>query len=200
MKKKKFSIYKFLETRPLSWSAISSFEYDPEQWYRRYILDEKEPPNKEMVFGKMIGERLASDKNFLPQVDRHLTFEQKLEVRFGKIPMIGFMDTSHLPEKKFREFKTGKTAWTQKRVDEHGQIDMYLLMIYIAHRIKPEEMTVHLDWLKTVEHGDFTITLTEPVELYTFKTKRTMAQLLKFGAHINRIVTEMEEYANSRVV
>ena len=50
----------FDHSRPLSWSAISSWEYSHEQWYRKYVLNRPDDETEEMIFGKVIGERLAT--------------------------------------------------------------------------------------------------------------------------------------------
>lgn len=155
-----------------------------------------------MKFGKKIGERLAKDPTYLPEVPRLSKFEHGFKVMFGKIPLIGYADAfCLLTKKKLKEYKTGVRAWDQKRVDEHGQIDMYLLMHFITEKIKPEEVDCELVWLPTarLEDGDFNVTirLIEPVVPQIFKTRRTMAQILAFGARINKVYREMEEYCRS---
>src|SRR5687768_15465427 len=78
------------QARPFSWSQLSSFEYDPEQWYRRYWLGEDCRSTAEMEFGKRIGEKLANDPTFLPFIKRHDTSEHPFKVMFGKIPLVGY--------------------------------------------------------------------------------------------------------------
>lgn len=191
------------KARDFSWSQISSFEFDPEQWYRKYFLKEEEYETEELKFGKMIGEKLASDPNFLPEVPRLDKFEHCFRVVFGGITLIGYADGfCTATKKKLDEYKTGVKEWTQKRADEHGQFDMYLLMHYITEKIKPEDVELRLVWLPTErrEDGDFkvSIKLKEPVEPKIFKTKRTMSDILNFGARINRIHRQMEVYAKTR--
>lgn len=188
----------FLKNRPLSWSAISSFEYDQEQWYKRYILNEKEPPSREMLFGKTVGERLASDPSYLPEVPRLPVFEKELRVMFGVLPLVGFVDAWCPDSLHLKEYKTGKKAWDQKRADTHGQIDMYLLMLYITYRIRPEDVTCHLHWMPTQENGDFSISFVSPFRVESFKTKRTMTDILLFGARIKKTVEDMHSYALAR--
>jgi len=192
----------FSKTRPLSWSAISSFEYDPEQWYKRYVLNEKDEASKEMLFGKEIGKKLETDNLYLPMIPRHAQMEQEFKVVFNGIPLVGYADSfCSLSKKKLAEFKTGKKAWDQKRVDEHGQIDMYLLMNYITNQVWPEDVEVCLVWMPTQDNGDFTISFVEPIEsnIKIFKTKRTMTQLLAFGARIKRVYKEMEDYCQNHI-
>lgn len=150
----------------------------------------------------MIGEKLASDPTFLPDVPRLSKFEHGFKVMFGKLCLVGYADSfCGIEKKKLYEYKTGVKAWDQKRVDQHGQIDMYLLMHFITEKIKPEDMECKLVWLPTQrsEGGDFKveIKLIQPCVPRIFNTKRTMAQILAFGARINRTYKEMEEYAHN---
>lgn len=188
--------------RPLSWSAISSFEYDPEQWYRKYVLGEKQLPTAEMLFGSAIGQRIATDPNFLPHLPRHKVFEMELRTTFNKIPLIGFIDSFEWPKtKKARagllEYKTGKRPWTQARADEHGQIDMYLLMLHLLTGCKPEEIDCQLVWLPTQQDGSFEITFVDEKKIHAFATKRSMVQILQFGTRIKKTYKAMQDYAKS---
>ena len=187
----------FNKKRPLSWSAISSFEYDKEQWYKKYILGEPTPETKEMIFGKIFANSCENRKPLVP-TPLCKEVEYPLNVMFGEIPLIGFIDT-YEPHTMLREKKTGKKEWDQKRADEHGQITMYLLQLYIMHKVKPEDIRCFLDWHPTQENGDFTISFVEPHKLHTFETKRTMVQVLEFGARINRVFKEMDDYAKERL-
>lgn len=183
--------------KPLSWSAISSFEYDKEQWYESYVLGKKSD-NKEMQFGKVIGKKLETDPSFLPMIPRHSKMEHGWRVFFGKIELIGYADSFCLKsKKKLAEYKTGKKAWDQDRVDNHGQLTMYCLMNYITNKIKPDDVEIQLAWMPTKENGDFSISFVEPIEkkIKIFKTKRTMSQILDFCKRINKTYKEMLKYA-----
>lgn len=194
----------FDKTRPLSWSAISSFEYDKEQWYRKYALGIKDPETAEMLFGKKVGERLASDPLFLPAVPRLSTFEFPFLCEYNKIPLIGFGDSfCEVTKRKLNEYKTGVKEWTQKRADEHGQFDMYLLQNYKMHKVAPEEVDCTLIWMPTkrIEDGDFKIRIVfdDSKRITSFRTRRTMVDILRFGARIDRTYREMEEYCLNHV-
>ena len=180
--------------RPLSWSAISSWEYSKEQWALKYIDGKKEPANPAMLFGKAIGEELAKNPKFLPSVPRYSVFEHKLEANIGNINLIGFLDT-YEPNKAFREYKThGTTPWTQDRVNSHEQIDMYCLLLYLTEKIKPSDISIHLDAIPVQNKNDFSMEVNNDLPILTFETKRTMADILRFGAYIKGVVKEMESY------
>lgn len=193
----------FDKKRPLSWSAISSFEWDKNQWYKRYVLKEDSPVTKELTFGKEIGERLAFDPKFLPEVPREAIFEHRLLTEFDGIPLVGYVDSLSLDYKVLREFKTGKKIWDKKRADGHGQLDMYLLMIYLMYRIRPEEIQCFLHWLPTEESllsmdaKDSTISFMQPFMVHTFEVEKTMNHILTFGNRIKKTYKEMSTYAQS---
>ncbi len=185
----------FNKERPLSWSAISSFEFSKEQWYRKYVLGQEDPPSAEMLFGKFFAASCENRKPLAP-VTLLSKMEHKFQVIFGGIPLIGYADTfDEVTKKRMGEYKTGKTVWTQKRVDEHGQLTLYCLMNFITEKIRPEDMEIFLESVQTKQEGDFSISLMEPVKVYHFKTKRTMADILTFGTRIKKVVEEMENYA-----
>lgn len=188
--------------RPFSWSQLSSFEYDKEQWYDKYILGKPSRVSAEMTFGSEVGKRLETDPTYLPMIPRHNVMEHEFKCFFGKIPLIGYADSfCTITDKKLNEHKTGVKKWDQKRVDEHGQLDMYLLMHWIMRKIRPEDVEVNLIWLPTKrsESGDFNVTISfvEPIEenIKTFTTKRTMKDIMNFGMRINKVYKEMEQYA-----
>jgi len=186
--------------RPFSWSQFSSFRYDKKKWYDSYILDIKQS-SVELTFGSWAGKRLETDPDFIPQVPRHNKMEMPFKVVFGDMTIVGYADSfCTITNRKLLEYKTGVKKWDKKRVDEHGQLTMYALMNYITNKIAPEDMEIQLVWLPTKKKvtGDFheAIDFIEPIEknLKIFKTKRTMTDIVKFGAEIKEVYREMEEY------
>lgn len=218
----------FDHKRPLSWSAISSFEWDPEQWYRKYVwhkdchrgsisngkeiisfcaISMKENDHScpaietsiEMTFGKVVGERLAADPDYLPHVKRYPIFEHGMECTFSKIPLIGYADGWAPLVFNLGEYKTGKKKWDQKRADDHGQITMYCLMLFIIDKIPPESIVSDLHWLPTQDNNDFSISFIDENDVRTFHTRRTMRDILAFGSRIISTYSAMEEYCKSHI-
>lgn len=198
MKKEPIENYKW-EDRPMSWSQISSFEWDPKQWYQKYYLNIKDDTTREMEFGKKIGKMLETDPKYLPQIPRHSKMEHEFKCKFKGIKngLVGYADSfCTITNKKLTEFKTGKKAWDQKRADEHGQLTMYLLMHYIITKVPPEQVSIQLVWMPTKDNGDFSISFVEPIEknIKIFTTKRTLMDILQFGKRINSVHKQMKEY------
>lgn len=192
--------------RPFSWSQMSSFEYSPNQWYRKYYLGEKQKTSAEMDLGKEIGEKLASDSSFMPEIPRQKYMEYGIQVKLGDVELIGYFDSFDdepvLPY-PLEEFKTGKKPWDQKRADNHGQITFYCLLLWLAKKIRPEDVLPRIHWIPTEEldqsfkdfmDGRRKIEIAKNVKPLTFVTKRTMRDVLMFSKKINRVIAEMERY------
>lgn len=185
--------------RPLSYSSISSFHYNPETWYRTYLLNERQS-SREMTFGSMVDQKIQDDPSFIPTLPRYQHMQWEGKVVFNGIPLIGKADGLDFNNFVLADYKTGKKAWDQKRTDETDQLTMYLMLVYITKKILPEKFTCRIHWLPTVETGAFEIAFRDnPVVPITFETSRSMADILRFGTFINRTVKEMNDYVKNHI-
>ncbi len=150
--------------------------------------------SKEMEFGSLIDKRIQNDPKFLPTLPRYPLMQYKMSVIYNKIPLVGLPDGIDFTNPRLADYKTGKKKWDQDRADETGQLTMYLLLVYISKKVSPEKFRCFIHWLPTQANGDFTISLIKDCKPITIETKRTMADLLKFGQRINSIYKQMEEY------
>lgn len=193
--------YLITEDRPLSWSAISSFDWSAEQWYDKYILG-IETTSPEMTFGSYVDKRLQTDPTYLPHVPRYPYMQHKMKTVFDGIPLTGVPDGLNFDTtpKELIDYKTGKSPWTQKKADETGQLTMYLLLLYLTEGMRPEEFDCAILWLPTAYAKDFKIDFRRPEdpELITFDTKRTMLDILKFGQRIKDTYALMQRYVVQR--
>lgn len=202
----------FNESRPLSWSAISSFEWNPQQWYEKYVLKQYPEPTAELLFGGMVDKKIQSDPTFLPLLTRYPVEQFEMRATFNGIPLIGFSD-AYQPRVRpakgrdsvcaaIRDYKTGRKAWDKKRADETGQLTLYAFFLYLMEKIKPEDVELYIDWLPThIKDGKICFIEDDHTKLVpqTFKTKRTMSQVLKFGQRINDTWIKMEEYCQHKI-
>lgn len=184
------------EKRPLSWSALSSFQWNKQQWYRKYVLGELPEETPELRFGKMVDEKIQEDHNFLPEVVRYPIMQHKMRCEFNGIPLIGYSDMYDPAIPAIRDIKTGRKPWDKKRADETGQLTMYLFMLYLMDKkVKVDQAQLFIDWLPThVKDGE--IAFIEPVSVKTFATKRSMHDVLKFGQLIKDTWKEMQLYVD----
>ena len=189
-------IIKTWKARPFSWSQLASWEWNHDVWYSKYILNKKEEDNKEMALGRLFAESCEKGKPLAP-VTLYSTVEYKLKAMFNNIPLVGYCDT-YEPHTKLGEFKTSKKPWTADRVDSHGQLSFYALLLYIQHKVKPEDLHIQLQNILTKENGDFSLDFVKPIKVYTFETKRTMKDILQMGARINSTRKEMEKFVRAK--
>lgn len=193
--------YIITDERPLSWSALSSFEWSAEQWWNTYILGIKST-SPEMTFGSYVDKRLQTDPDYLPHVPRYPFMQHKMNAKWNGIPLVGVPDGLDFESKPpvLIDYKTGKAPWTQKKADQTGQLTMYTMLLYLTEGIRPESWDCAILWLPTAYHSDFTIGFRNPTspELITFRTKRTMVDMLKFGKRIEDTYALMQRYVAQR--
>lgn len=180
--------------RAISWSQISSFDWDPEQWYQTYVLGIRQE-SRELTFGSMIDKRIQEDPDFIPELPRYKLMQHKMEAKIGGLKIVGLPDGLDLKKFLLADYKTGKKAWDQARAEATGQLKMYLLLVWLTEKITPEKFRCFIHWLPTYERGDFTIQLVEPIKPQTFEVKITMQEVLEFSVYITNTVKKMKEYA-----
>lgn len=187
--------------RPVSYSQLSSWDYDKEKWYNKYIMGIDEPANPAMLFGNTVGDTLGLPHSMVPQLrDVPGIKEYKMMANLGGITLIGYAD-HYCPEKKvLNENKTSqnKKRWTKKTVEEHTQLDMYALLLFLQNKTKPDDVIMHLNYIPVIENQDFTLSLPDPIECYTFTTGRTAMDITRYANYIQNTLKEMIEYAKHR--
>ena len=189
------------EYRPLSWSAISSFRYDKEQWHRKYVQGIKDPPNDLMTFGNVVGTKLATDPTFLPDVPRLSVFEKELKGRVGNIPILGFLDSFSFDKDTIEilEYKTSSNAnrWTKKSAQNHGQLLFYLALCWLNYQKAPEDIKCRLVYIPvemTIEDG--MIVSSEAIQI--FHVQHTAIEVLHFLKYIKETYAEMLVFADEK--
>ena len=188
------------KTRPLSWSQLSTFAYNKDDWYKRYVLNEADPPNAAMLYGSVVGDSIGTEKSMVPTLVPAGVKEYELRGNIDKIHMVGFADhycpnTLVLNENKTTD-KPNK--WNQKSVDQHGQLTMYALLLFLQDRVKPETVTMYLNYIPVEVGNDFIYRLPDPPTYTAIPTKRTTLDILNFITYVQKTVVEMEAFANSK--
>lgn len=200
--------------RAMSWSMVSSYKFNKEQWWFKYVYHGKctkefcnvkqavyafcplVKTSPEMEFGKEVGGKLEKDPTYMPEVLREGVMEYKLEARWKGIKLIGYADSLHDREFILNEFKTGRNAWTQKKVNDHGQLTMYALIFYIIQTQSPDWI-MRLWWLKTKLDDEGNVRFVENMEPQVFYTTRTFTQCLEFADYLVKLHAEMTLYAEN---
>lgn len=205
--------------RAFSWSAMSKFKWSKEQWYQKYVMKIEAEKTPELIFGSWVDEKIQKSKKFLPHVIRYPLLQHRMETTFNGIPLVGLPDAYRPPvevvigknKKKtnfkfdvlrpaIRDYKTGRNPWTQVRADETGQLTFYALLLWLTEGIRADDVEFYIDWLPT-RYQDGKIVFIEKdhrkLKPKTFKTRRTMRQVLKFGQTIMDTYEEMLTYAKN---
>lgn len=196
--------------RPLSWSQLSSFAWNKDDWYTKYVLGIESPLSPELIFGKAFADSCEASTPLAP-VTLLSKQELPLDAALDGIKLFGYVDTiDEATLAETGEFKTGAKPWDQKRVDGHGQITMYALMNFLQNKVHPEKAKFWLEWIPTKkvyrDNGDFSgydydiVFASDPPEVIHFDTKRTMRDILAFASYIKTTRKEMEEFIHSKTV
>jgi len=185
--------------RPLSYSQLSSFEYSPAEWYKRYVLLKPDPPNAAMLYGTKVGDSIGTENSLVPTLTPPGVKEYELRANIGKIKMVGYADHHCSETKILNENKTtdNPNKWNQKSVDAHGQMTMYALLLLLQDKVKPEDVTMFLNYIPVTIGGDFQYRLPEPPTYTAIPTRRTTTDVLRYVGYIEETVKAMEKYARS---
>ena len=143
--------------RTLSWSQIHLVLNNPRQYYKKYILGEKQFETKETIAGKDLHEKIENDEDLgldteLEKVDKK---EDWIECPFdhenGEVKLVGQVDGITASENRitFAERKSGKNPWFQEKVDTFGQLKIYAYILKKKTGILPESAV--LEWIQTEE-------------------------------------------------
>jgi len=142
-----------------------------------------------MGLGKVVGENLATDPTFLPEVPRYPVFEQKLEGKLGRIPLIGYLDSFDPDTKNFYEYKTSANPkrWTHKTANQHGQLLFYSYLIWYNYKMTPQS---HLTYIPVVDLQVAGTPITYPV-------RHSFTEVLVFMKGVKSQYAEMIKYAQN---
>lgn len=139
---------KYLLPKPyLSYSAINTFLTNPNDFRKRYYENKQLPITPELIFGKKIGEMLEHGDESLAHIKHGDKPEYELSFEVDTVPILGYIDSLRTEDGYIFEFKTGKTPWTQGRVEKHLQLDIYSLGLEMTTgKVNDECMLI---WMET---------------------------------------------------
>lgn len=137
----------------LSFSQIDLWLRSPETYRKKYYAGVKYGTTPAMEFGNKVTLAMEKNEDWVSFIPRHDTFERELTVDFDGIPVLMFIDNMDTKINKFREQKTGKTPWTQNKVNKHLQLDIYSTGLEIHDGFVCDECD--LVWVET-EHVEVT--------------------------------------------
>lgn len=181
----------------LSWTQMSTWEQNRERYIREYVEGGRRLDTKALRFGKSIATLIEENRHhaILPNLVTYENSEYAIKTEIEGVPILAKIDSYSEELDTFREYKTGKVAWTAKKVYAHGQLLFYATCLDAIG--KKVEMC-YLDWLPTKESSfaeeglwnevDKKLGLTG--EIYTFERYFDDREIEHMK---NRIVTTAEE-------
>ena len=141
--------------------------------------------------------------DLFPQYEEYIqSFVQTSLVEWvWSICCLWFIDNSSAIDENlqsFREFKTGKTPWTQERANEHGQLYFYAMLIESKTGQLPKK--AYLDWIITTENENGEIVPHWDIQTFEVEIKKEKVETLKKKLPIifNQMQEEYEKWLDSQ--
>lgn len=119
-----------------------------------------------------------------------------LENKGDDIPLLAVPDTAKIDYTAFKEYKTSVRKWTQKMVDESGQVTFYATAIWLATGKIPED--IELVNIETAYQEDGRLTVTG--NMFRFPTKRIMADIIKMTKRMRHAWTGIRELCEKELI
>ncbi len=135
----------------LSWSSINCWMTNKERFRREYFENADKLDTKYLRFGKGIAKMIEDGlhKELLPDLPIYDCPEYELRATIMGVPMLSYIDCYDSKTGNFLEYKTGKHAWTQAKVQKHDQLTLYATMLKEITGKIPEYCD--LIWIETKE-------------------------------------------------
>lgn len=191
----------------LSYSAIQLWKNDRKRYIQYYFNNDKSfsLENSGLKYGKIVAEALEHDREtgdlltdaallLLTKYDvRDQEIRVTIKTKHGSFDILGRPDTLNSVSKAFREYKSGKGAWTANKAQKHPQMIFYALLIYLKYGVAHTE--AYLDWIQTEDTDDL-INYPEGIKptghVETFRVTFTLADILTCMADTIRVAKEIE--------
>jgi len=106
-------------------------------------------------------------------------YEIKAPLDGVDVPLFGRLDCFDPKRLRIGEIKSGR-LWTQKMVDESGQLKMYALLVWLKYKRMPAEIMLH--WARTQYNDNGELEFAGEVE--SFETKITLEDVLIFSGRV----------------
>jgi hypothetical protein len=191
----------------LSWSQMIMVEKSPETYKKVYIHDMK-IINKGIILGKEISECLENDEltgnpvrdlvlTKFPKLDKmELELNTEIEVKGKKIELLSYLDTCSNDYNEFYEYKTGSTKWSQKKVDELGQITFYCVVIYELTGKIPNKIKLYYAPSQQLPNGKVELT----GKIIEFETKRDTIDIIKMRLRMLKAWEKIQEITKEELL
>jgi hypothetical protein len=120
------------------------------------------------------------------------------DLKNGKetIRLLAKPDTCKKDMTAFKEYKTSTQKWTQRKVDDSGQITFYATVIWLLTHKIPQD--IELICVKTAYQDDGRLTVTG--DMWRYPTRRTMADIIKMITRIRHAWAGIKEICEKELL
>lgn len=132
----------------LSYSEVSQWLKNKDQYRERYYMGKKGPMTPEMYFGFQIAKKMEENDPSVDFIPRFKIPEHFIEVELDGVKVGGHLDSFCPDTFSFRDTKTSRTNyWSNLTVAKHMQLDFYSLLVEKKYgKVNPK---CYLDWAET---------------------------------------------------
>ncbi len=125
----------------ISVSQVQLWQADPIAYQKKYFIGIPDKPSPFMDFGKQFAKDIEDyaagidraynfPDNFLQTTKIYKYVEYELKHDFGEFEYLGYIDNMDEDRQIVVDFKTGTAPWTQARLEESLQMQLYSNIIY----------------------------------------------------------------------
>jgi len=138
-----------LPKKHLSFSQIILWQTARETYRKKYYPKERPVyvQSPEMAYGNEVTEAMERGEAWTNFIPRYKTFEYDASFEVEGIHVEAYVDNINLDTVQFNEQKTGRTPWTQNKVNNHLQLDIYSTLLEL--KLGKVHDTCYLTWIKT---------------------------------------------------
>ncbi len=188
------------------------FEMNPQKFLDLYVYENEQYTTKNMAYGSALAhglehgestgdvlldlsmarlpkfelmDEVVEDENGIEVYDPHTQRTHKVPyITDGKekIPLLAKPDTATSDYSAYKEYKTSTVKWTQKKVDDSGQLTFYSLAIWLKTGKLPQD--IELVNISTEYTSDGKMTVTG--DIWRFKTHRTMVDVIRMQSRAKK--------------
>lgn len=107
--------------------------------------------------------------------------EHRIEIPGTHCPLLGSLDGYDPAGPDIGEYKSGKGLWTQAKVDKHGQLDFYALLVYLKEKKLPRRVRLHYYCTNEKHYG----------RVFNFEKKVTLTDVLRMSGRATKAWKEI---------
>jgi hypothetical protein len=190
----------------ISVSQVQLWEQDPIAYQKKYFIGILDKPSPFMDFGKQFAKDIEDYKageqrefNFPPQfletTKLYPYVEYKLLHDFTDFKFIGFIDNMTEDNEIVVDFKTGTAPWTQARLEESLQMQIYSTIIFYQFQVIP---TCFINYWQTRLRGKEVVwTGINEIYKHTFNFQEMAAAEMRVKKAATEISEAYDRYLNS---